>query len=124
MSCPSLSTLLAACLRHAWLLFSSRLSQAIHPSLPLVPSCLDLVYAVPGTAGNCDDSVNMLRNSFRSKTWTCSGAATAEAVDGEAPQALQLPSLPSPPEIVRSLSEQLSSFSSNGDAPSLTGAPH
>ncbi len=51
----------------------------------------------------------------------CIGAAAAEPVVDEPPQAPQLPSLPSPPEIVRSLTDQLSSFSSNGDAPSLTG---
>ena len=51
------------------------------------------------------------------------GAAVAEPIDGDAPRAPRLPSLPSPPEIVRSLSEQLSSFTNNGDAPSLTGVP-
>ena len=40
------------------------------------------------------------------------GAAVADPADADAPRAPRLPSLPSPPEIVRSLTEQLSSFTS------------
>ena len=52
MSCLNLSSLLAACLRRAWLLSSSRHSQVIRPSRLYVASGLDLVYAVPGSAGS------------------------------------------------------------------------
>jgi hypothetical protein len=60
--------------------------------------------------------------ALSARTCPSAGAAAADPVADEPPQAPQLPNLPSPPEIVRSLTDQLSSFTSNGDAPSLTGA--